>query len=64
MEMLKISRRVRERPARLVAAVGAMWLVILSAVTFYAKEAAEPAPDAVAVFELPHSGGEQASSRL
>jgi hypothetical protein len=41
-----------------------MWLVILSAVTFYAKEAAEPAPDAVAVFELPHSGAEQASSRL
>ena len=62
--MLKISQRVRERPTLLVAAVGAVWLVIMSVATFYAKEAAEPAQDAVAVFELPHSGGEQASSRL
>jgi|SoiMetStandDraft_5_1073268.scaffolds.fasta_scaffold1413459_1 hypothetical protein len=62
--MTKISKRVRERPMKRVAVVGLLWLAIMSATIFYAREVPEPAQDAVAVFELPQAGSEQASNPL
>jgi hypothetical protein len=53
MSMLRKSRREPERPMKVVALIGAVWLITLSGVAAYTKEAPTPASAAAAVSEPP-----------
>jgi hypothetical protein len=51
--MFNVSRREREQPMRLVALVGAVWLVTVSGLLGYARSAPEPASAIAAIHEVP-----------